>query len=141
MGRNKQVIVITGSSRGIGAATAIEAARRGYSVCINYLNDKEKAERVKQEVISLGAPCLIVRADVSQQNEVVRMFQEVEHHLGPVTALVNNVGILQGKMNLVDMPLSRVEQVLKTNVLSILLVVKKLLNRWLCRKAVRGELL
>ncbi|PSU82914.1 NAD(P)-dependent oxidoreductase [Photobacterium kishitanii] len=138
MGRNKQVIVITGSSRGIGAATAIEAARRGYSVCINYLNDKEKAERVKQEVISLGAPCLIVRADVSQQNEVERMFQEVEHHLGPVTALVNNVGILQEKMNLVDMPLSRVEQVLKTNVLSVFACCQEAIKQMAVSKGGKG---
>ena len=129
MKHNKQVIIVTGSSRGIGAATAIEAARRGYSVCINYLNDKDKAEQVAQEVTALGAPCLIVKADVSQPCEVVRLFQEAEQQLGPVTALVNNVGILQEKMKLVDMPLSRVEKVLKANVLSVVACCQEAIKR------------
>lgn len=126
--RNK-VIIVTGSSRGIGAATAIEAAKQGYSVCINYIKDREKAEQVAEAVTLLGASCLIVKANVTQQEEVASLFEEVEQQLGPITALVNNVGVLHEKMRMVDMSLSRVESILKTNVLSVVACCQEAIKR------------
>lgn len=124
-----KVIVITGSSRGIGAATAVEAARKGYSVCINYINDRSSAERVADEVKKCGVACLVVQADVSQEEQIVHLFEQVELKLGLITALVNNVGVLGKKMKLVDLPMSRVERVLRTNVLSAFACSKEAVKR------------
>ena len=88
-----KVIVITGGSRGIGAATALLAARQGYRICINYLTDDAAAHEVLAQVRALGAKAIAVRADVSDEEEIIRLFLDVDEQLGPVTALVNNAGV------------------------------------------------
>lgn len=90
------VVVISGGSRGIGAATAYAAAAQGYAVCVNYLSSPERAERVVLEIREKGGNALGIEADVSSEAEVVRMFQLVDRGLGPVTALVNNAGVVGG---------------------------------------------
>ncbi|CBJ81259.1 putative oxidoreductase, NAD(P)-binding domain [Xenorhabdus bovienii str. Jollieti] len=106
------------SSRGIGAATAILAANKGYSICLNYLNDEKSAFKVRDEILNLGAKCITVRADVSNEHQVKKMFDDIDTQLGSITHLVNNVGILKQKMPLIDMDGERFQQVLLTNVMS-----------------------
>ncbi|MGB3289098.1 MAG: SDR family oxidoreductase [Burkholderiaceae bacterium] len=86
-------VLITGASRGIGAATAIAAARDGFNVAINYIKDADAASRVAQAVERLGRKAAIIQADVGRPEDIPRLFQEAERQLGPLTALVNNTGI------------------------------------------------
>lgn len=115
---NEKILLVTGSSRGIGAATAILAANKGYSICLNYLNDEKSAFKVRDEILNLGAKCIAVRADVSNEHQVKKMFDDIDTQLGSITHLVNNVGILKQKMPLIDMDGERFQQVLLTNVMS-----------------------
>lgn len=115
----RKVIIVTGSSRGIGAATALEAARQEYSVCINYLNDEKSAYQVADQISKIGVPYIVVQADVSQEEQVKMMFERTDAELGPISALVNNVGILEEKMPLSNMNMARIERILKTNILSV----------------------
>ncbi|MDC9614504.1 SDR family oxidoreductase [Xenorhabdus khoisanae] len=115
---NEKILLVTGSSRGIGAATAILAANKGYSICLNYLNDEKSAFKVRDEILNLDAKCIAVRADVSNEHQVKKMFDDIDTQLGSITHLVNNVGILKQKMPLIDMDGERFQQVLLTNVMS-----------------------
>ncbi|MGB6102508.1 MAG: SDR family oxidoreductase [Pusillimonas sp.] len=93
MALNEPTVLITGASRGIGAATAIAAARDGFNVAINYLKDAAAADSVAQAVRQHGRKAVTVQGDVGRPDDIPRLFQETEQHLGPLTALVNNTGI------------------------------------------------
>lgn len=125
----QQVIVITGASRGIGAATARLAALQGYRVCINYHADDEAAERVLAEVRELGAEAIAVRADVSVEDEVIQLFHRVDSELGRVTALVNNAATIGHTSRLEDMSEFRLLKLMKTNVVGPMLCAKHALQR------------
>ena len=112
-----RVIVITGGSRGIGAATAVLAAQQGYRICINYQSDDTAAHQVLDEVRALGAQAIAVRADVSDEDEVISLFSRVDLELGPVTALVNNAGTVGQKSRVDEMSQVRIMHTLKTYVL------------------------
>ena len=89
---NKAVIV-TGGSRGIGAATALLAAKEGYDVCIGFAAQEEKAQTVVRQIRDLGQKALAVQCDVSSEADVMRLFAAADAELGPISALVNNAGI------------------------------------------------
>lgn len=125
----KEVILITGSSRGIGAATALLAARQGYAVCINYVRDKEAADALCARIHAEGFEAIAVQADVAVEADVERLFQEVDARLGTITALVNNVGVLEQKCKLVDISVQRMERVLRTNVISYFLCSQQAVRR------------
>ena len=88
----KEVILVTGSSRGIGAATALLAARQGYAVCVNYVRDARAADALCARIVAGGGEAIAVQADVGDAADVERLFGEVDARLGTLTALVNNVG-------------------------------------------------
>lgn len=125
----KEVILITGSSRGIGAATALLAARQGYAVCINYVRDHQAAEALRARIVADGGEAIAVQADVSDEADVERLFAEVDARLGSLTALVNNVGVLEQKCRLVDISVQRMERVLRTNVISYFLCCQQAVRR------------
>ena len=116
-----KVILITGGSRGIGAATAILAAQQGYRICINYLTDAAAAHEVLAQVHALGAQAIAVRADVSNEEEIIGLFTRVDEELGPITALVNNAGTVGLKSRVDEMSESRILHTLRTNVLGPIL--------------------
>jgi NAD(P)-dependent dehydrogenase (short-subunit alcohol dehydrogenase family) len=124
----KRVAIVTGASRGIGAATARLAARAGYAVCLNYHSNREAAEAVAADVRKTGMKAITVRADVAEEGDVVHMFEECDRELGPVTGLVNNAGILEHHMRLEEMDAARWKRVLNANVVGSFLC---------CREAVR----
>src|SRR5207249_10225838 len=82
-------MIVTGGSRGIGAATARLGAQRGYAVCVNYRSDRPAAEKLAKEIGGIA-----VAADVSHEDDVIRLFRETEQALGRITALVNNAGVV-----------------------------------------------
>ena len=93
----QKVLVVTGASRGIGAAVARMAGRRGYRVCVNFLASGEAADAVVADITASGGEAIAVQADTSREDDVERLFQAVDRQLGPLTALVNNAGVLSGR--------------------------------------------
>lgn len=91
--RTQKICLVTGSSRGIGAATALAAAHRGFDVCVNYVENKDKADRLVEEIKRRGVRAIAVRADVADPAEVLRLFETIDENLGTITALVNSAGI------------------------------------------------
>lgn len=126
---DKKVLVITGGSRGIGAATAKLAAARGYAVCINYLNTEKAAESLVAEIKSLGSDAIAVQADVSRETDVLRLFQTVDAQLGRVSALVNNAGILETQMCVEEMNAERLHRIFAANVVSCFLCAREAIKR------------
>lgn len=111
-----KVMIVTGGSRGIGAATARLAAGRGYTVCVNYASNRDAAEQVVKDIEKNGGKALSVQANVADANEVERLFHVCELELDKPTVLVNNAGILEKQMQLEDMDAARIDRVFATNV-------------------------
>lgn len=132
------VIIVTGSSRGIGAATARLAAQRGYAVGVNYRHNHHAATSVVEAIGAGGGQAIAVAADVAVEADVLRLFHTVEQQLGPVTALVNNAGILETQMRLDAMDAARLMRVLTTNVLSAFLCAREAVRRMSTRYGGRG---
>ena len=124
-----KVIIITGGSRGIGAATARLAGARGYAVCVNYLRSEEAAKAVVGEIKAGGGQAVAVAADVAQEEDVVRLFETVDEQLGTVTALVNNAGILEAQTRVEDMGADRLARVFSVNVTGCFLCAKEAVRR------------
>ena len=125
----ERVAIVTGSSRGIGAATARLLAREGYRVCVNYRSDETAANAVVGELASWGAAAIAVQADVGREDDAVRLFETVDQALGPVTALVNNAGIVLPQMRVEDMSARRISQILATNVTGAFLCCREAVKR------------
>ncbi len=134
----KKVIVITGASRGIGAATARLAAARGYAVCVNYLKNRAAADAVVAEIEAGGGRAIAVAADVAAEAQVVELFETVDRRLGPLTALVNNAGILETQMRVEDMDAARLTRVFAANVTSCFLCSREAVRRMSSRRGGSG---
>lgn len=124
-----KVIIITGGSRGIGAATARMAARQGYAVCISYVQNKGAADKVIEDIRALGAQALAAAADVSVEADVVRLFESASDSLGSVTALVNNAGIVGKQARVQDMDAARLERVFAVNITGAFLCAREAVRR------------
>lgn len=124
-----RVAIITGSSRGIGAATAKLLASADYRVCVNFRADNVGAESVVRTLTAAGSTAIAVQADVSSESDVVRLFKTVDEQLGSVTALVNNAGILLPQMRVEDMDARRITEILSTNVTSAFLCCREAVKR------------
>jgi len=134
----KKVIVITGASRGIGAATARLAAARGYAVCVNYLKNQAAAHAVVADIESSGGQAIAVAADVAAETEVAKLFKAVDRELGTLTALVNNVGILEAQMRVDEMDAARLNRIFAANVTSCFLCARQAVRRMSSRHGGRG---
>ncbi len=133
-----EVILITGGTRGIGAATALLAARRGYRICINYQADSHAAQRTLDQLRELGAEAIAVQADVSDEDQVLRLYQQVDAELGPLRALVNNAGTVGLKSRVDEMSQARLLHLMQTNVIGPMLCAKHALLRMSTRHGGRG---
>jgi NAD(P)-dependent dehydrogenase (short-subunit alcohol dehydrogenase family) len=132
------LLLITGASRGIGAATARLAAVRGYAVCLNYRKNRAAAELVARELESSGARAIAVQADVSVEPDVVRLFETCDRELGTVSALVNNAGILETQMRVESMDGARLQRVFATNVIGSFLCAREAVRRMSTKHGGRG---
>jgi NAD(P)-dependent dehydrogenase (short-subunit alcohol dehydrogenase family) len=123
------VLIVTGGSRGIGAATARLAATRGYAVCVNYRQNQPAADDVVKSIAAAGGTAIAVRADVAVEGDVVRLFRTVDEQLGRPTALVNNAGILERQTRVEHMDAARVDRVFATNVRGAFVCAREAVTR------------
>lgn len=123
-----KVALVTGGSRGIGAETVRFFAKNGYKVVVNYHSNSAAAESIKTEVLALGGECITVQADVSDENDVARLFRAVDE-LGTLSVLVNNAGILEKQARIEDISAERLLRVLNTNLVSCFLCTKEAIKR------------
>jgi NAD(P)-dependent dehydrogenase (short-subunit alcohol dehydrogenase family) len=123
------VLVVTGASRGIGAATAVLGARRGYRVCVNYVRNKAAADAVLDVIAADGGEAIAVQADIGRQDDVSRLFATVDERLGTVSALVNNAGVLETQCRVEDLDEERLLRILRTNVLGTVLPSREAVRR------------
>lgn len=137
-GNSKTVVIITGGGRGIGAATARLAAERGYAVCVNFLRNREAADALVAGIRGGGARALAVAGDVAKEADVVRLFDAAQSEFGPVTALVNNAGILERQTRLDDMEAERFERVFATNITGAFLCAREAVRRMSTRHGGKG---
>jgi len=124
-----KTILITGAGRGIGAACAMLAAARGYRVCVNYRADSAAALDVVRAIEEAGGSAFAVQADVAREEEVVRMFAEVDARCGRLDALVNNAGILARQMRVEQMDAERIGRIFATNVTGSFLCAREAVRR------------
>lgn len=133
-----KILLITGGSRGIGAATARLAAAAGYAVCLSYLRNQPAAEAVVQDIEQSGGRAIAIAADVAVEADVVRLFERVDAELGRVTALVNNAGILERHMRVEEMDAGRLARVLAANVIGSFLCAREAVKRMSTRHGGAG---
>lgn len=122
-------MIVTGGSRGIGAATSLMAAKYGYAVAVNFRGNREAAEAVVTAIEKDGGRAIAVQADVSDEDDVVALFKTVDEHLGPVTALVNNAGIVDDPSAVADMSAARIERMMKVNVVGPFICAREAIRR------------
>jgi NAD(P)-dependent dehydrogenase (short-subunit alcohol dehydrogenase family) len=113
-----KVVLVTGASRGIGAATALLAAQQGWAVAVNYLANSLAADEVVRQIRAAGGTAMAVQADVAKHAQVLRMFEAVDAKLGRLDGLVNNAGVVDVPSRVDAMPIERLERMWATNVTS-----------------------
>ena len=132
------LMLVSGGSRGIGAATVLLAAARGWRVAFSYRDNAKAAYEVVAQSRQLGAEAVALQADVSQESDVLRLFESVEQQLGRPTALINNAGMLEQQMRLDQMDLARWQRVFSANVFGSFLCAKQAVQRMSTKQGGQG---
>ena len=125
----QKIMLVTGASRGIGAETARLAAQAGYAVCINFHQSESEANELLDSLLALGATAIAVRADISDESDVGRLFEAIDSQLGRLTALVNNAGILEQQSDFENISLDRLQRIFRTNVEGSFLCCQQAIRR------------
>ncbi|MEA1604392.1 SDR family oxidoreductase [Pseudomonas spirodelae] len=133
-----QVMLITGASRGIGAATARLAAAQGYALCLNYRQQQAAAESLVSEITQAGGQAIAVQANVADESQVMQLFSHLDRQFGRLDVLVNNAGILETQMHLEQMDLARWQRVFATNVFGSFLCCREAIKRMSTRQGGKG---
>ena len=134
----KQVLLVTGGSRGIGAATARLAAGKGYAVAVNYTARPDAAEEVVHDIRAAGGEAIAVQADVAQEEQVLAMFEQVDARLGRLTALANNAGVVDATARVDEMSLARLKRMFDINVIGSFLCAREAIRRMSTRHGGSG---
>jgi NAD(P)-dependent dehydrogenase (short-subunit alcohol dehydrogenase family) len=124
-----QALVVTGASRGIGAAVAQLAAARGFRVCVNYHRQQEAAEQIVNAIRQQGGAAVAIQANVSDEAAVVRLFESATQELGPISALVNNAGTVERQSRLENFDLARLQRIFAINVFGSFLCAREAVLR------------
>lgn len=127
--KSRGTIIITGASRGIGAATALLAGDAGYDVCVNYRQDREAAAIIVSRILQRGHRAISVAADVSSESDVKRLFDTAGDELGPLSALVNNAAVLETQSDFLEIDVARLQRILQVNVVSCFLCAQEAVRR------------
>ncbi|MDR7306901.1 SDR family oxidoreductase [Rhodoferax saidenbachensis] len=132
------IALITGASRGIGAATALSLAQAGYAVAVNYRDNSLAADEVVRQIRAGGGTAITVKADVAVEAEVLAMFAKVDAKLGTLTALVNNAGVVDVASRVEAMSVVRLQRMLATNVLGSMVCAREAVLRMSTRHGGSG---
>ena len=133
-----RILLVTGGSRGIGAACCRQAAAAGWDVAVNYARDAAAAEAVAADVRALGRRALTVQADVADEAQVLAMFARVDAELGPLAGLVNNAGVVDMPARVDEMSLARLKRMFDTNILGSVVCAREAVRRMSTRHGGRG---
>ena len=133
-----EVLLVTGGSRGIGAATALLAARKGYAVAVNYTRNEAAAQEVVRGIRAAGGRAEALPGDVADEAQVMELFAQVDSRLGRLTALVNNAGIVDRTSRVEDMSLARLRRMFDVNVIGSILCAREAIKRMSTRHGGRG---
>ena len=125
----RNVAIVTGGSRGIGAAVAKMLGASGYSVAVNYARDAEAAAKVVAAIEGAGSRAFALQGDVSREEDILRLFRETDKHFGPLTALVNNAGMLNRATRVADMTADAISRVLAVNTFGSILCAREAVKR------------
>ena len=132
------VVLITGASRGIGAATALLAARAGYAVAVNYAANSLAADEVVRQIRQTGGNAMTVQADVADESQVLKMFEKVDAKLGRLTALVNNAGVVDQTSRVDAMSMARFKRMFEINVYGSFVCAREAVRRMSTRHGGTG---
>ena len=135
---SRGTLVVTGGSRGIGAAVARMAGSRGYSVAVNFLGNEAAAQAVVGEIRSSGGVALAIRGDVALESDIIGLFQEAERELGPIRGLVNNAGVTGGFSRVESLDAGNLAQMLTANIAGTILCAREAVKRMSTRRGGRG---
>lgn len=124
-----KTMIITGASRGIGAATAVLAAQHGFAVVVNYHKNKIAAEKVVADIIDGGGKAVAIQADISKEPDILRLFAETDRLFGNLHSLVNNAGILEQQMRLEEIDTSRLNRIFSANITGQLICAREAIKR------------
>ncbi|MGV1046453.1 SDR family oxidoreductase [Limnohabitans sp.] len=124
-----KVLLVTGGSRGIGAASALLAAQQGWSVAVNYTANSLAADEVVRQIRAAGGQAISVKADVSEEDQVLRMFEHIDAKLGRLTGLVNNAGVVDVYARVADMSVARWKRMFDINVMGSLICAREAVRR------------
>lgn len=133
-----EVLLVTGGSRGIGAATALLAARKGYAVAVNYTRNEAAAEEVVRAIRAGGGRAVALQADVAEEAQVMEMFRQVDRQLGRLTALVNNAGVVDRPQRVDEMSLARLKRMFDINLLGSFVCAREAVLRMAKRHGGNG---
>jgi NAD(P)-dependent dehydrogenase (short-subunit alcohol dehydrogenase family) len=134
----EQVLLVTGASRGIGAATALIAARKGYAVAVNYTANAQAAQEVVSRIRAEGGKAIAVQADVADEEQVLDLFKAVDAQLGRLTALVNNAGVVDVTARLDEMSVARLKRMFDINVIGSMVCAREAVRRMSTRHGGNG---
>ncbi|MBI1889202.1 MAG: SDR family oxidoreductase [Burkholderiales bacterium] len=134
----QKIMLITGASRGIGAAAALLAAEQGYKVAVNYVRNSDAADQVVAKIKEAGGEAFAVLGDVASEADVMRIFETVDRTYGPLTALVNNAGILEQHTRVADMDAARLNRVFATNVIGSFICAREAVRRMSTKQGGKG---
>jgi len=125
----RKVLLVTGGSRGIGAATSILAAQKGWAVAVNYTSNAQAADDVVAQIKKAGGEAMSVQADVANEAQVLSMFEKVRANLGPLQGLVNNAGVVDVSAKLDQMSMDRWRRMFDINVLGSMLCAREAIRQ------------
>jgi NAD(P)-dependent dehydrogenase (short-subunit alcohol dehydrogenase family) len=126
---HKKVVLITGASRGIGAATALLAAKQGWAVAVNYVANSLAADEIVRQIRAAGGTAMAIQADVAVEADVMRMFQAVDAKLGRISGLVNNAGVVDMPSRVDGMSVERLTRMWTTNITSSFVCAREAVKR------------
>lgn len=131
-------MIVTGASRGIGAATAVLAAQHGFAVVVNYRQNKAAADKIVADIIAAGGKAVAIMADISKESDILRLFEETDRLWGNLHSLVNNAGILERQMRLVEMDSSRLNRIFSTNITGQIICAREAIKRMSLKNGGQG---